>query len=224
MAEDKAAPQTAPTVLPVLSQVVSRVEEVGVNGIVLLPVSDEEDRAVVMDYLFGLVWRYKKSIREMLMTDSCAMSAVEMRYFDRRFYGRVPSYSYWKTWFNRLDGMVKDDIELTERELIKTGYVDEMEEIARHGEGSREENRVFGYWQKLHALADKESGRIEQRAVKREMSRVGFSQGVDRTLEVLRKIKDADLIEMRSVIEGVAQERGVLQVTDGRSGGNGGDK
>ena len=38
------------------------------------------------------------------------------------------------------------------------------------------------------------------------MRNAGFSAGVDRTIEVLRKIKDADLIEMRGVIEGVAKE------------------
>ena len=38
------------------------------------------------------------------------------------------------------------------------------------------------------------------------MRSAGFSAGDDRTIEVMRKIKDADLIEMRGVIEGVAKE------------------
>ena len=38
------------------------------------------------------------------------------------------------------------------------------------------------------------------------MRNAGCSAGVDRTIEVLRKIEDADLIEMREVIEGVAKE------------------
>ena len=105
----------------------------------------------------------------------------------------------------------RDEIELTERELLKSGYVEEMEGIARSGEGDAAEARVFGYWQKLHKIADAESARIESRSVKREMRNAGFSAGVDRTIEVLRKIKDADLIEMRGVIEGVAKE-----VSDGR--------
>ena len=134
-----------------------------------------------MDYLYRCVWKHKKSIREMLMEDSAAMSAGEMRYFDKRLWGKIPSWGYWKLYYGRLDGAVRDEIELTERELLKSGYVEEMEGIARSGEGDAAEARVFGYWQKLHKIADAESARIESRSVKREMRNAGFSAGVDRT-------------------------------------------
>lgn len=185
---------------------IKAIEGCAVNGMCLIPAGGEEERAVVMDYLYRSVWKHKKSIREMLMEDSSAMSAEEMRYFDKRLWGKIPSWGYWKMYYGRLDGGVRDEIELTERELLKSGYVEEMEGIARTGEGDAAEARVFGYWQKLHKIADAESARIESRAVKREMRNAGFSAGVDRTIEVLRKIKDADLIEMRGVIEGVARE------------------
>ena len=81
-----------------------------------------------------------------------------------------------------------------------------MEGIARSGEGDAAEARVFGYWQKLHKIADAESARIESRSVKRERRHAGVSAGVDRRIEDLGRIKDADLIEMRGVIEGVAKE------------------
>lgn len=192
--------------IPASENAIAAVEGVAVNGMCLIPAGGEEERAVVLDYLYRCVWKHKKSIREMLMEDSAAMSAGEMRYFDKRLWGKIPSWGYWKLYYGRLDGAVRDEIELTERELLKSGYVEEMEGIARSGEGDAAEARVFGYWQKLHKIADAESARIESRSVKREMRNAGFSAGVDRTIEVLRKIKDADLIEMREVIEGVAKE------------------
>ena len=192
--------------IPASENAIAAVEGVAVNGMCLIPAGGEEERAVVLDYLYRCVWKHKKSIREMLMEDSAAMSAGEMRYFDKRLWGKIPSWGYWKLYYGRLDGAVRDEIELTERELLKSGYVEEMEGIARSGEGDAAEARVVGYWQKLHKIADAESARIESRSVKREMRNAGFSAGVDRTIEVLRKIKDADLIEMREVIEGVAKE------------------
>lgn len=204
------------TIIAASEKEVERVEGRAVCGMCLIVAGGEEDRAVVMDYLYRCVWKHKKSIKEMLMEDSAAMSAEEMKYFDKRLWGKIPSWGYWKMHYMRLEGEVRDEIELTERELIKSGYVEEMEGIARTGEGDAAEARVFGYWQKLHKIADAESARIESRAVKREMKNAGFSAGVDRTLEVLRKIKDADLIEMKGVIEGVAKE-----VSKREDGGNG---
>ena len=121
--------------IPASENAIAAVEGVAVNGMCLIPAGGEEERAVVLDYLYRCVWKHKKSIREMLMEDSAAMSAGEMRYFDKRLWGKIPSWGYWKLYYGRLDGAVRDEIELTERELLKSGYVEEMEGIARSGEG-----------------------------------------------------------------------------------------
>ena len=65
--------------IPASENAIAAVEGVAANGSCLIPVGGEEERAVVLEYLDRCVWKHKKSIREMLMEGSAAMSAGEMR-------------------------------------------------------------------------------------------------------------------------------------------------
>ena len=66
--------------IPASENAIAAVEGVAVNGMCLIPAGGEEERAVVLDYLYRCVWKHKKSIREMLMEDSAAMSAGADRF------------------------------------------------------------------------------------------------------------------------------------------------
>ena len=190
--------------VPARDDVLSMVRGQEIEGMVLLPT--EESYAYVFDYLFSLVFRHKVSISEMLMEDSCALSVDGMRYFDGSLFGKIPSYSYWKRYFRALPKDMQDDIELTERDILKNGYVREMTSLAELSDGTSSDARLFNFWHKLHGIRDKEQSRIEQRMVKREMRSAGFNEGVDKTLEIIKRIKDGDLMEIKTVIEGVAKE------------------
>ena len=65
--------------IPASENAIAAVEGAAVNGMCLIPTGGEEERAVVLDYLYRCVWKHKKSIREMLMEDSAAMSGMRRR-------------------------------------------------------------------------------------------------------------------------------------------------
>lgn len=182
----------------------AEIKDGAVEGMALIPT--EGMYIKVFDYLFRMVFRHHASVSEMLMEDSCALSAVEMKYFPASLYGMIPSYGYWKLYYNRLPRELREEFEVTEREILKSRYVKEMESIAEMSEGEASDARLFSFWHKLHGIQDKAQARLEQRIIKRELRDGGFNQGVDKTLEIIRKIKDSDLLEMKTVIEGVARE------------------
>lgn len=182
----------------------AEIKDGAVEGMALIPT--EGMYIKVFDYLFRMIFRHHASVSEMLMEDSCALSAGEMKYFPASLYGMIPSYGYWKLYYNRLPRELRDEFEVTEREILKSRYVKEMVSIAEMSEGDASDARLFSFWHKLHSIEDKAQARLEQRMIKRELKDAGFNQGVDKTLEIIRKIKDSDLLEMKTVIEGVARE------------------
>jgi hypothetical protein len=180
-----------------------------VCGMYLMP--DEGTYADVFDYLFRLVFRHNISIKDMLMEDSCALEPSDMKYFDKRMFGKVPSYAYWRGAYMTLPAQVREDLELTEQELLQSKYLNEMTGMAKFGEGSAQEGRLFSYWKRLHDISMRKEDRVVRRKEKREAATLGFNDGVNKTLEIIKKIKDGDLLEIKKVIEGVANEKKAVE-------------
>lgn len=172
-----------------------------VDGLCLIPT--EETYVKVFDYLFSLVFKYHKSIQDMIMEDSCVFSATEMKYFDKRLYGKIPSYSYWKLYFRSLPKDVADDIKITEKELLKSRYVQEMVNMAEMGMCETSgEGRLFNYWHKLHAIADKEVSRLENRVTKRENKVVSpVDRGITAAAKIIKALSDEGLLELKDKVQ-----------------------
>lgn len=177
-----------------------------IDGCCLIPT--ETNNAEVLDYLFDCVFKYNKSIGDMFMEDGCCLTENDMRYFDKRFFGKIPSYRYWKMWLKSLPKEVQEDIEITERELLKTRYVREMQSMAELGMVAGNESKLFGYWHKLHAIADREQDRIEKRQEKRAArAEMAVDKGVSAAAKMLKALSDENLIELKVKVQELVDKR-----------------
>lgn len=176
------------------------------SGVCLLPTVDTY--AKVYDYLFLQVFRNHKSIQEMIMEDSCAMTVDEMKYFDGRFFGKMPSYGYFQAYVRSLPKEIRDELILTEKEILKNRYVKEMVSMAEMGMTDKESGRLFGYWHKLHSIADKEAARIESRVTKREVrAEANVDKGINAAAKMLKALSDEGLIELKNRVQELVDGR-----------------
>lgn len=174
-----------------------------IDGCCLIPT--ESNNAEVLDYLFDCVFKYNKSIGDMFMEDGCCLTDNDMRYFDKRFFGKIPSYRYWKMWLKSLPKEVQEEIEITERELLKTRYVREMQSMAELGMVEKGDKQLFKYWHTLHSIADREQDRIEKRQEKR--AEMAVDKGVSAAAKMLKALSDEGLIELKDKVQALVDKR-----------------
>ena len=161
----------------------------------------------VMDYLLECVYRHGKTIKEMLCEDSCALSERDMRYFDHRLCGKIPSYSLWRMFFNGLNADTREEIERQEQEVLQCRYEGAMRGIAEHAEGSTEETRVFGYWKKLHDISEKRIDRVERRSEKRKGREMSEGlKGLEGAYKLLKALDDSQLLKLKGEVERISEQ------------------
>lgn len=177
-----------------------------IDGCCLIPT--ESNYAEVLDYLFDCVFKYNKGIGDMFMEDGCVFSAEDMKYFDHRFYGKIPSYRYWKMWLKSLPREVQEEIEITEKQLLKTRYVREMQAMAELGMTEGGDGKLFKYWHTLHSIADKEQERVEKRQEKRiARAEMSVDKGMTAAAKMLKALSDEGLIELKDKVQALVDKR-----------------
>lgn len=184
----------------------------------LVPVGENYEKA--LDSVIDVVSKHGVSLKECLDTDSCALSASDMRYFGREFYGCVPSYGIFIKYLGRLPVDVKDNFMEIITEIESSRYVGEMDKIAyMTGDELSEDphqGRRFGWLQKLNAVHEKRLARIDSRRKNRGDAE---ARGVDLAAKLISALSDADLLKIKGKVEAIDAEYKEIEgrvIADGR--------
>lgn len=184
----------------------------------LIPVGENYEKS--LDNVIDVVSKSGVSLKECLDTDSCALSASDMRYFGKEFYGCVPSYGIFIKYLGRLPVDVKDNFMEIITEIESSRYVGEMDKIAyMTGDELSEDphqGRRFGWLQKLSAIQEKRLARIDSRRKNRGDAE---ARGVDLAAKLISALSDADLLKIKGKVEAIDAEYKEVEgrvIADGR--------
>lgn len=158
--------------------------------------------AETMEGLEGLivdmVGKYKKDIRTMLDTDSSAIGPEDMQYFDRRYWGCVPTYARFMYELKKNVPDMEYRLGYIEAEELGGKYERKMEKIAdtKTEDMDGSEHRRFMWNEKLYKIQERKMERLDKRR-----GDAGVEKGVDLTLKIISALSNSELAKAKEIIE-----------------------
>lgn len=151
-----------------------------------------EDLLVVLE---SAVTKHGVSIQKMLNADASALSAGDMVYFDKSFFGRVPTYQTFMRLLKRSNPDLARDLRVMEAEALGDKYEDGMRAIYEKPteEMDGTESKRFNWAEKLL--------KTQERKIDRLNKGVSEERGVDLAVKIISALSDAQLIKAKEVIE-----------------------
>lgn len=184
----------------------------------LVPVGEGYEKA--LDNVIDVVSKSGVTLKECLDTDSCALSASDMRYFGKEYFGCVPSYGIFMKYLGKLPIEAKDNFVELISEIESSRYVGEMDRIANMSGDELSEDphqgRRFGWLQKLNTIHEKRLARIDSRRKNRGDAE---ARGVDLAAKLISALSDADLLKIKGKVEAIDAEYKEVEnrvIADGR--------
>lgn len=148
-------------------------------------------------------------LEAMLDADSTALSASDMKYFPKEYYGRVPSYGVFVKYLNKLPGDVRDNFNEVVAEIEAGRYTRRMEKLADNYDGDKFERSKFEMYNKLETLQERRLGRIDRRRKERGD---GEARGIDLATRMIAALSSADLLKIKERVETIDAECQAVEV------------
>lgn len=159
----------------------------------LVPSGDNSE--LILRILEDAVYRHGKSIQTMLNADASALSAVDMIYFDKSFYGRVPTYQTFMRMIRKTSADLERDIQQMEAEALGDKYEAGMRSIYEMNTEDMDgtEGKRFAWAEKLY--------RVQERKMERLSKGQSEERGVDLAVKVISALSDAQLLKAKEIVE-----------------------
>ena len=152
----------------------------------------------IVDELVDLMGRTGKSVQVMMTADCSALSADEMQYFGREYFGKVPSYARFMAALNRADAGLAMELKEIEAQVLEGYYEGKMRDILETPteEFDGYEGRRFNWAEKLAKLQGRKLDRIDKRRGDDNMEK-----GVDLTLKIIEALSNTQLEKVKKVMD-----------------------
>jgi hypothetical protein len=152
----------------------------------------------VIDLLVDLMGKHKVSIKKMLDNDSLALSQDDMMYFDKVWWGKVPTYGRFIRDLKRIAPEFELELKEIEAEVLGRDFEEELRSIYEKSiddwDGS--ERQRFSWGEKLYKMQERRLDRIDKRR-----GNDGIEKGVDITLKVIEALSNKQLETLKNVMD-----------------------
>lgn len=162
----------------------------------LLP--DKGTASRVVDTLIDMMGKYGKSVQVMMNADCSALSADDMQYFGREYFGKVPSYSRFISALRRADPAAELELREVEAQVLEGFYEGRMRDILETPteEFDGFEGKRFNWAEKLAKLQGRKLDRIDKKR-----GEDGVEKGVDLTLKIIEALSNSQLEKVKKVMD-----------------------
>ena len=162
----------------------------------LLP--DKGTASRVVDTLIDMMGKYGKSVQVMMTADCSALSADDMQYFGREYFGKVPSYSRFISALRRADPAAELELREVEAQVLEGFYEGRMRDILETPteEFDGFEGKRFNWAEKLAKLQGRKLDRIDKKR-----GEDGVEKGVDLTLKIIEALSNSQLEKVKKVMD-----------------------
>ena len=167
----------------------------------LVPYGD--GAAEALDRVMDVFGRSGVTLAECLDTDAVALSAGDLQYFDREYYGKVPSYAVFMRYLNKQPAAIRDDFMSVVAEVESGLSGRKMGQIASNTDGSATDSRIFNMYKELNRIAERRIDRIDKRVAKRADNDVRTADLATRIIEAL---SNKDLLRIRDNMDAIETE------------------
>ena len=178
----------------------------------LVPYGDEPEEA--LSRVLDAFSKSGVSLAECLDTDSAALSASDLRYFDSKYFGKVPSYSVFMRFLNKQPLEVRDNFLSVIAETESARYAKTMDSIAKKSNGSLMDSRRFSMYEKLNKLNERRIDRMDKRISSRATKNEGIEQGVDMAARLITALSNADLLKIKQRVDTIDAEYQAMEVAE----------
>ena len=175
----------------------------------LVPVKDSEQDA--LDRVLDAFGKSKVTLAECLDTDAMALSANDMQYFDKQYYGRVPTYAVFMRYLNKIPAAIWDSFLSTVAEVESSRTAKSMAELANSDSIGLEEVRRFNMLKSLNNRAEKQIDRFDRRAASRADTEV---RTADMAARLISALSNADLLKIKGRVDAIDAEYQSIQVAE----------
>jgi len=175
----------------------------------LVPLSDSPSDA--LDRVLDAFGRSSVSLAECLDTDAVALSASDMRYFDQKYYGKVPTYAVFMRYLNKIPAAVRDSFLATVAEVESARSAQGMAKLASSDSIGLEQVRRFNMLKDLNKRAEKQIDRFDRRAAARADTEVRTG---DMAARLISALSNADLLRIKQRVDTIDAEYQSIQVAE----------
>lgn len=178
----------------------------------LVPYGDDPEEA--LGRVLDTFSKSGVSLAECLDTDSAALSASDLRYFDSKYFGKVPSYSVFMRFLNKQPLEVRDNFLSVVAETESARYAKTMDSIAKKTDGSLMDTRRFNMMKDLNKMAERRIDRMDKRIQSRAAKNEGIEQGVDMAARLITALSNADLLKIKQRVDTIDAEYQAMEVAE----------
>lgn len=178
----------------------------------LVPYGDDPEEA--LGRVLDTFSKSGVSLAECLDTDSAALSASDLRYFDSKYFGKVPSYSVFMRFLNKQPLEVRDNFLSVVAETESARYAKTMDSIAKKTDGSLMDTRRFNMMKDLNKMAERRIDRMDKRIQSRATKNEGIEQGVDMAARLITALSNADLLKIKQRVDTIDAEYQAMEVAE----------
>ena len=178
----------------------------------LVPYGDDPEEA--LGRVLDAFSKSGVSLAECLDTDSAALSASDLRYFDSKYFGKVPSYSVFMRFLNKQPLEVRDNFLSVVAETESARYAKTMDSIAKKTDGSLTDSRIFSMYEKLNKLNERRIDRMDKRIASRATKNEGIEQGVNMAARLITALSNADLLKIKQRVDTIDAEYQAMEVAE----------
>lgn len=173
----------------------------------LVPYGDGVNEA--LDRVLDAFSRSGVSLAECLDTDAAALSASDLKYFDGKYYGKVPTYAVFMRYLNKIPAAERDEFMTTVAEVESGRTAKRMADIATGESVGLAELRRFNMMKDLNKLAEKRIDRMDKRIASRAET---GSKTVDMAARLIAALSDADLLKIKGKVDAIDTEFKEIEV------------
>lgn len=161
-------------------------------------VPSKENVGDVLDLLVDTLGKHKVSVKKMLDNDSLALEPDDMMYFDKVWWGKVPSYARFIRDLKRVAPEMELELKEIEAEVLGGEFEASLKSIYEkdYDEWDGSERQRFAWGEKLYKMQERKLDRIEKRR-----GNDGIEKGVDITLKVIEALSNSQLERLKGVMD-----------------------
>lgn len=152
----------------------------------------------IVSVLEEAIHKHGVSIQKMLNSDATALDACDMVYFDKAFFGRVPTYQTFMRMLRKSNPDLVLEIQEMEAEALGDKYENGMRNIYEMNTDDMDgtERSRFGWAERLYRMQERKLDRIAKRRGEEDVEK-----GVDLAVRVIGALSNAQLLKAKEVME-----------------------
>lgn len=152
----------------------------------------------ILTVLEDAVYKHGLSVQKMLNSDATALSAGDMLYFDKCYYGRVPTYQTFMRMLRKNNPELVLELQEMEAAALGDKYENGMRGIYEMDTDAMDgtEGKRFAWAEKLYKVQERKMDRIMK-----QRSEEDVEKGVDLAVRVIGALSNAQLLKAKEVME-----------------------